>query len=149
MVTLGETGYLDIARQVFSTAARLRDGIAATDGLRVIGRPLFNVAFTTDDPATVDPFHVNDLLISRGWRLNGVQSPPGMHFCVTRPNTEPGVIEQFLADLAEAVAYAQQQPPGTARSGALYGLSGAGEQGVTLARTLLAGALDAFYEPAP
>jgi sphinganine-1-phosphate aldolase len=149
MVTLGEAGYLDIARQVFSTAARLREAIAAIDGLKVIGRPLFNVAFTTDDPATVDPFHVNDLLISRGWRLNGVQSPPGMHFCVTRPNTEPGVIEQFLADLTEAVAYARRQPAGTARSGALYGLSGAGEQGVTLARTLLAGALDAFYEPAP
>ncbi|HET9657465.1 MAG TPA: aspartate aminotransferase family protein [Kineosporiaceae bacterium] len=149
MVSLGEKGYLEIAERVFATAAKLRDGVAATDGLAVIGDPLFNIAFTTTDPAELDIFHVNDFLAQRGWRLNGLQHPPAVHFCVTRPATQEGVVEQFLADLAEAVAYARAQEPGKARSGALYGLSGAGPEGVTMARTLLSGALDAFYEPAP
>jgi sphinganine-1-phosphate aldolase len=149
MVSLGEQGYLQIAERVFATAARLRDGVAAIDGLRVIGDPLFNIAFTTQDPATLDVFHVNDFLTQRGWRLNGLQHPAAVHFCVTRPATADGVVEQFLSDLAGGVAYARTKEPGTARSGALYGLSGAGPEGVTMARTLLSGALDAFYEPAP
>jgi glutamate/tyrosine decarboxylase-like PLP-dependent enzyme len=149
MVSLGEQGYLEIAQRVFATAVKLRDGVAAVDGLRVIGNPLFNIAFTTVDPVALDIFHVNDYLAGKGWRLNGLQFPPAVHFCVTRPATRDGVVEQFLADLTEAVGYARQQQPGTARSGALYGLSGAGAEGVTMARTLLSGALDAFYEPAP
>lgn len=149
MVSLGEAGYLDIARRVFDAAARLRAGVAAIDGLRVIGDPLFNIAFTADDPAELDIFHVNDFVAQRGWRLNGLQNPSAVHFCVTRPTTRAGVVEQFLSDLADGVAYARQQQPGTARSGALYGLSGAGAEGLTMARTLLARALDAFYEPAP
>jgi sphinganine-1-phosphate aldolase len=149
MVSLGERGYTEIAERVFATAARLRDGIAATDGLRVIGNPLFNIAFTTQDPQRLDIFHVNDFLIQRGWRLNGLQHPPAVHFCVTRPATADGVVDKLLDDLAAGVAYARTQEPGKARSGALYGLSGAGPEGVAMARTLLSGALDAFYEPAP
>ncbi len=146
MVSLGEQGYLEIARDIFATAQRLRTGIAAVEGLQVVGNPLFAVAFTSPE---VDIFHVNDFIATRGWRLNGLQAPPGLHFCVTRPNTAAGVVERFLADLADGVADARTRKPGTARSGALYGLSGAGEEGVALARTLLSGALDAFYEPAP
>ena len=44
----------------------------------------------------------------------------GVHFCVTRPNTQPGVVERFAADLAEAVVYAREQQGTPARSGALY-----------------------------
>lgn len=146
MVSLGEQGYLEIARRVFDTAARLRSGVAAIDGLHVLGDPLFIIAFGSDE---VDIFHVNDFVAERGWRLNGLQAPPAVHFCVTRPNTEPGVVDRFLADLADGVDYARTRPSGTARSGALYGLSGAGPDGLTMARTLLSGALDAFYEPAP
>lgn len=149
MVSLGEQGYLEIAERVFATAAKLREAVAAIDGLRVLGEPLFNIAFAAADPAELDIFHVNDFVAQRGWRLNGLQFPPAVHFCVTRPATRDGVIDRFLADLTEGVAHARRQPPGTARSGALYGLSGAGPEGVTMASTLLSGALDAFYEPAP
>ncbi len=152
MVTLGEAGYTDVARRIFATAARLRAGVDAIPGLRVVGEPLFNIAFTADpdDPAgPLDVFVVNDALVAAGWRLNGLQSPPGLHFCVTNPNTAPGVVEAFLADLGAAVAHARDSQAPPARSGALYGLSGAGPEGVQLATTLLSGALDAFYEPAP
>ena len=44
----------------------------------------------------------------RGWRFNGQQYPNAIHMAVTRPQTQPGVVEQFAADLAEAVAYADR-----------------------------------------
>ncbi len=50
-------------------------------------------------------------------------------------------------DLGEAVEYAKNVPEGQApKSGALYGLSGAGPEGIAAVEDLLAGALDAFYD---
>jgi sphinganine-1-phosphate aldolase len=148
MVSLGEAGYLAAARAVLTTADRLRAGVEAVDGLRLIGHSPFVVAFDSTEPG-LDIFIVNDELIERGWRLNGLQSPDGLHFCVTRPNAAPGVADRFVADLAAAVDAARGRQPGSARSGALYGLSGAGPAGVAAARGLLTQALDAFHEPAP
>jgi hypothetical protein len=58
--------------------------------------------------------------------MNGCQHPAGVHFCVTRPNTQDGVVEQFAADLRDAVAYAKDPPESPPRSGALYGAAGGG-----------------------
>ena len=44
----------------------------------------------------------------RGWRFNGQQYPNALHMAVTRPQTQPGVVEAFAADLAEAVDYARE-----------------------------------------
>jgi glutamate/tyrosine decarboxylase-like PLP-dependent enzyme len=121
MVTLGRDGYLAIAADIFRTARELRAAIGEHPELRVLGDPLFNVAFSHVPGSDVDIFHVNDVLGSRGWRLNGLQYPPAVHFCVTRPNTQPGVVERFAADLADAVVIARERRGSPPRSGALYG----------------------------
>jgi glutamate/tyrosine decarboxylase-like PLP-dependent enzyme len=122
MVTIGKDGYRRIAADIFRTAAELRATIEAHPELRVLGDPRFNVAFAAavdDDP--IDIFHVNDHLAAAGWRLNGLQLPPALHFCVTRPNTAPGVVDAFAADLGRAVAVARDLRGTPARSGAVYG----------------------------
>ena len=68
------------------------------------GRPSFLFSFTSDD---FDVYHVNDFLRTRGWRLNGQQYPNALHMDVTRPQTQPGVVERWATDLADAVAYAR------------------------------------------
>ena len=145
MVSFGEEGYLEVARGIFDTAARIRAGIDAIPELEVIGDPSFLVAFRSPD---LDVYHVNDHLIARGWRLNGLHLPAALHFCVTRPNTAPGVAEAFLADLAEAVEYARHPARPSPRSGALYGLGGTPEENQIL-DLLTVAALDAMYEVAP
>ncbi|MDO8364116.1 MAG: aspartate aminotransferase family protein, partial [Actinomycetota bacterium] len=120
MVTLGREGYLAIAGDIFRTAAGLRAAIGALPELQVLGDPFFNVAFTTTAESGLDIFLVNDFLATRNWRLNGLQAPPAVHFCVTRPNTQPGVVDRFAADLAEAVAFARAHTGEPARSGAFY-----------------------------
>ena len=147
MVSLGKSGYVEIAQGIFDTAAKLKHGIEQIPELKIIGDPSFLVAFTSDE---VGIYHVNDALADRGWRMNGLQFPDALHFCITRPNTSPGLIEQFLVDLAESVEVAKGIPEGQApKSGALYGLSGSGPEGVKAVEDLLSGALDAFYDPAP
>ncbi|MDO8391115.1 MAG: aminotransferase class V-fold PLP-dependent enzyme [Actinomycetota bacterium] len=120
MVSLGREGYMAIAADIFRTAAALRAAIEAVPELEVLGDPFFNVAFTTTAASGLDIFLVNDALSTRRWRLNGLQMPPAVHFCVTRPNTQPGVVERFAADLAEAVAHAKANVGTPASSGAFY-----------------------------
>ena len=139
MLSLGEQGYLEIAERIFETAATILSGVAAIPELEVFGDPTFIVAFRGRG---IDIYHVNDFLISKGWRLNALQLPPGLHFCVTRPNTADGVAEAFLADLRDAVEYAKTPGLGPARSGALYGLGGSPEGNEAL-DMLFAAALDA------
>ncbi len=145
MVSLGEAGYLDVAGRIFKTAARIRDGVRSIPELELIGEPTFVVAFRARE---LDIFHVNDHLIEKGWRLNALQLPPALHFCVTRPNTADGVAEAFVSDLQQAVEYAKHPARESPRSGALYGLGGT-PGGNEILDTLFAAALDAMYEVAP
>jgi hypothetical protein len=89
--------------------------------LRLMGRPSFCFSFTSD---AFDIYHVNDFMKQRGWRFNGQQFPSAIHMCVTGPQTQPGVVERFATDLAEAVAYARSPAQPVPRSGALYGGQG-------------------------
>ena len=120
MITLGRDGYAAIANDIFRTAAELRTVIETHDALRVLGDPFFNVAFTTTEKSGLDIFHVNDFLASRRWRLNGLQRPAAVHFCITRPNTQPGVIDRFADDLTQAIEHAREQVGTPAKSGAFY-----------------------------
>ena len=120
MVTLGRSGYRAIAADIFATAAAVRRAVEAVPELRVLGDPFFNVAFSTTEESGLDIFLVNDFLASRRWRMNGLQRPSALHFCITRPNTQPGVVDRFAADLVGAVAYAREKAGTPARSGAFY-----------------------------
>jgi glutamate/tyrosine decarboxylase-like PLP-dependent enzyme len=145
MVTLGEGGYLEIAERIFRAGAEIRAAVEAQPALALVGDPSFCVAWRSDE---VDVYHVNDALKDRGWRMNSLQLPPALHFCVTLPNTGPGVTEAFAADLAAAVAYAQDPPEGGPRSGAMYGGAGTPDGNAQVSE-MLAGVIDAWYEPAP
>jgi sphinganine-1-phosphate aldolase len=143
MVTMGEEGYLSAARAIMKAAETIKVGVAALPELEVLGEPTFLIAFRARE---LDIFQVNDFLASRGWRLNGCQNPAAIHFCVTLPQTAPGVAERFVADLREAVAYAKQPHDEMAKSGAMYGLAGS-PSGREMLDELLFAFLDATYEP--
>ncbi len=123
MVTMGEAGYLKAARRIMRTADAIRAGAAQFPELTIIGQPTYCIAFTSD---AVDIYHVNDFMASRGWRLNGLQRPPGFHLCVTLPQTAPGLAARFVADLADGVAYAKTPPATPPKSGAVYGGAASG-----------------------
>ncbi len=118
MVSLGWEGYLRYARQIFETSYAMQEAVRSHPELRILGRPTFLFSFTSDE---FDVYHVNDFMRPRGWRFNGQQYPNALHMAVTRPQTQPGVVEAFAADLAEAVAYARQHAGEPAQSSAIYG----------------------------
>ncbi len=118
MVHLGRSGYRRYAQSIFEVATAMTAAVRAHPSLRVIGSPSFLFSFTSDE---FDVYHVNDFLRTRGWRLNGQQYPNALHMAVTRPQTQPGVVERWRIDLADAVAYAQARAGTPAQSGAIYG----------------------------
>ncbi len=118
MVSLGREGYLEIAKKIFETSYAMQKHVARHPELRMMGIPTFCFSFTSDD---FDIYHVNDFMRERGWRFNGQQYPNAIHMCVTGPQTQPGVVDAFGADLAEAVKYAKNPALEAAKSGAIYG----------------------------
>ncbi len=121
MVATGEDGYLDATRRILETATTIREGVAAIPELRVLGDPLFVIAFASD---VVDVYRVLDGMASKGWSLNGLHKPPAVHICVTLRHTEPGVADRFLEDLRAAVADARDHPPTADGMAPVYGLAG-------------------------
>ena len=121
MVTLGKEGYLERARKIFETAFTMQKSVTRHPELRLMGSPTFCFSFTSD---AFDIYHLNDFMKDRGWRFNGQQYPSAIHMCVTGPQTQPGLAEEFDRDLAEAVAYAKKPARSIAKSGALYGGQG-------------------------
>jgi glutamate/tyrosine decarboxylase-like PLP-dependent enzyme len=120
LVTTGRDGYLDAAGRILAAAAQIKAGIAEIDGLHVLGDPLFNVAFTSDE---LDVYRVMDAMSARGWSLNGLHRPPALHMCTTLRHTEPGVVERLLDDLAAAVAEVRDQPEAEGGMAPVYGMA--------------------------
>jgi len=118
MVSLGREGYLKYAKAIFETSSAMQDAIRSHPELRIMGAPSFLFSFTSDE---FDIYLVNDYLRTKGWRMNGQQYPNAIHMAVTRPQTQPGVVEQWSVDLADAVDYAQANRNESAKSGAIYG----------------------------
>ena len=118
MVSLGRSGYLAYAKQIFDTAARMQEAVRSHPELQIIGSPTFLFSFTSAD---FDIYLINDFMRERGWRFNGQQYPNALHMAVTRPQTADGVAESFAVDLADAVAYAKEHADETPFSGAVYG----------------------------
>jgi sphinganine-1-phosphate aldolase len=118
MVSLGREGYRRYAKAIFETSAAMQEKVRAHPELRILGEPTFLFAFTSEE---FDIYHVNDEMKRRGWRFNGLQYPNALHMAVTRPQTQPGVVDAFGSDLDEAVAYARERGDQPAESAALYG----------------------------
>jgi len=142
MVSMGEEGYLKAAKAIMDTADKMRAGIAKIPELRIMGKSTFLISITSD---LLNPYFVNDYLEKKGWRMNGCQNPPGFHFCVTLPSTQPGIADEFVKDLADGVKFAKDPPYETPKTGFLYGM-GATSDGREMLRQGLKGYVDAGYE---
>lgn len=121
LLSMGEDGYVDATRRILETGAAVRTGIDAIDGLRVLGEPLWVIAFASDE---VDIYEVMARMAQRGWSLNGLHHPPAVHIAVTLRHTIDGVAERFLSDLT-GVVEAVRRDGGSATTGAapMYGMA--------------------------
>jgi glutamate/tyrosine decarboxylase-like PLP-dependent enzyme len=144
MRSLGRKGYLEKAKKLFDTAFAMQDAVTSHPELKLMGKPTFCFSFSSD---AFNIYHVNDFMKTRGWRFNGQQNPDAIHMCVTGPQTQPGVVDAFKTDLADAVAHAKSHANEKPHSGGVYGGGGGAEMAnPAFAKLFLTGAMDAFVE---
>jgi glutamate/tyrosine decarboxylase-like PLP-dependent enzyme len=108
MQRFGVDGYRELAARTHEAFTRMRDGIAAMPELKVLGEPtgpLLAYGSTTPD---VNIFAVGDQMDARGWQVNRLQFPDGLHAMVTASHLR--VVDDYLRDLREAVATVRADP---------------------------------------
>ncbi|MGE5643680.1 MAG: pyridoxal phosphate-dependent decarboxylase family protein [Byssovorax cruenta] len=120
LTSIGAQGYVDATRRILETAETIRRGIRSIPELRVLGDPLFVIAFASD---TLDIYKVLEAMSRKKWSLNGLHKPSCVHLCVTLRHTQAGVAEQFLHDLQESVAYVKQHPEEKGTMAPVYGMA--------------------------
>jgi sphinganine-1-phosphate aldolase len=96
---IGREGYRKLAGEVMETALKIRKGIESIDGLQILGDPgMTLLAFTSRNG---DIFNIGEALSRKGWYLDRLQFPEGLHMTINRLNV--GMEEEFLKDLGEIV----------------------------------------------
>ncbi|KAI4271570.1 MAG: hypothetical protein LQ337_005913 [Flavoplaca oasis] len=136
LMSVGEKGYIESCHSIVGAAKKIETAIredpALKDDLKVMGKPLVSVvAF---DSPTLNIYDIADSMSAKGWHLNALQNPPGMHVAVTLPIVK--VVDKLLEDLAFVVEDEKERErvrivegkgkKGRARgdSAALYGVAG-------------------------
>jgi len=121
MQHLGQSGYRDLAARTAEAVDRLCAGIEAIAGLRLLAVPQGPLlAYGSADPA-LNIFAVGDQMQARGWTINRVQKPDGLHAMVTAAHL--AVVDDYLADLRASVDTVRARPELARQGGAAtYGL---------------------------
>jgi sphinganine-1-phosphate aldolase len=143
MVSLGRQGYLDATRSILETADWIKGEIQAIPELRILGEPLWVIAFTSD---VIDIYRVLDEMTHRHWSLNGLFNPPAVHLCVTLRHTQPGVKERFIQDLRESISTVRRESDNGEQKIPIYGVA-AGMPFRGLVTDLLKQYMDMLYKP--
>ena len=114
MMHLGHAGYLELAERTLEATRRVRAGIEAVDGLRVLGAPQANVmALAAEEGSGVDVFVVSDELRANGWfltpQLRYGPSPRNLNLIVDAGSAEGA--DGLVAALEAGVAAARGRGP--------------------------------------
>jgi glutamate/tyrosine decarboxylase-like PLP-dependent enzyme len=118
---MGVEGYCALTEKALQACDKLKAGIAAIDGLKVIGSEHCTIVTWTSAAKDVDVYAVADQLEDRGWHVDRQQHPACVHLTVTA-NHLP-IVDDYLRDLAAAVAHVRAHPEVKSRgNAAMYGM---------------------------
>ena len=117
----GASGYRELASRTDEAVDRLCAGIGAIPGLRLLAVPQGPLLAYGSADSQVNIFAVGDQMQARGWTINRVQKPDGLHAMVTARHLE--VVEDYLADLRASVDIVRARPELARQGGAAtYGM---------------------------
>ena len=159
LMNQGESGYLAACGQIVGAAKRFETSIrqhpSLQEDLIVCGKPLVSVvAFQTKKSSGLNIYDIVDALSARGWHLNALQNPPGLHVAFTLPLVPATdkltedlitVVEEEREKERVRIVEGKNKAIGAGDSAALYGVAGALPD-KTLVRGLAGGFLDTLYK---
>jgi len=120
MKALGWSGYLELTRVVMDTTKALLDGIRTIPELEILGEPEMSVFAYRSKTLKVNIFAVGDQMEERGWHIDRLQRPDGLHAMVTPLHRR--IVDQYIDDLRSSVEHVKSNPSLTLKgNAALYG----------------------------
>ncbi|OCH93737.1 PLP-dependent transferase [Obba rivulosa] len=142
---MGHSGYLESCKSIVSAARRIaRAIIEEIPELYVLGNPPASVVAFASKSADINVLEVGDAMSRKGWHLNGLSRPAAVHIAVTRL-TVPKV-DEFVADLKDAVREARLAPSGKGTMVTLYGLGSSSAVGPKLVGRVAEMFLDTLFK---
>ncbi|XP_053976803.1 sphingosine-1-phosphate lyase [Hylaeus volcanicus] len=122
LMYFGYNGYVEATQKIINTTRYIEQKLRKMDGIFIFGTPATSViALGSND------FHIyrlSEALNTKGWSLNTLQFPSGIHLCVTYVHTEPGVADQFLKDVETELSILLKNPETHVEGKlAIYGMS--------------------------
>lgn len=122
MMKFGTEGYVESTRKIISTAQKIESGLRNIPGLYVMGKPELSVVAVSSRDFNI--YRLSNEMTKKGWHLNDLQKPAGMHISVTMLHTQEGVAERFVMDVRQSVEAIMKDPDLPLEGiSALYGMS--------------------------
>lgn len=122
LLSFGLEGYVEATKNIVDTTKYIEQGLRKIDNIFIYGTPAVSVVGIGSKK--FDIYRLSQLLAERGWHLNALQFPPGIHICVTRLHTHAGVADRFVNDVRECVAEVMKAPTAPAEGKmAIYGVA--------------------------
>ena len=117
----GIDGYQQLAAETLQAVNKIKQAIKEIPELEIMGNPQGPLlAYQSCDP-NVNIFAVGDQMDDKGWKVNKNQKPDGLHAMVTAQHLK--VVDEYIADLKEAVATVKANPDLANQGGAAtYGM---------------------------
>ena len=112
VTSIGDDGYLDLARRALEAVDAIVAGIGRIGALRVVAAPESTLLAVATD-GTCDVFTITDAMSRAGWHVQPQMSyggqPPTIHLSVSAATADH--VEEFLQELEKAVAGAVETGP--------------------------------------
>lgn len=119
--SLGEEGYLNVAKKVMGAVEQLKTEINAIPETEILSKPCMNLISYSTINNKPDIFVIADFMEERGWLMDRQQFPNSIHLTVMHHHIP--IIPNYIQDLKEAIQYAKAHPEATSKgNAALYGL---------------------------
>lgn len=118
----GFDGYVESTKAIIDTARHIESKIRSMKGIFVFGTPATSVVAMGSTEFEI--YRLSDALNKKGWNLNTLQFPSGIHICVTLMHTKPGVADNFINDVDSVVKELMKNPEKPVEGKmAIYGVS--------------------------
>ncbi|KAI0268820.1 PLP-dependent transferase [Gloeopeniophorella convolvens] len=142
---MGEDGYTASCRDIVGAAKAIELAIQTSfPELYILGKPPASVvAFGSRSP-DLNVLELGDRMSKKGWHLNALQNPPGLHIACTRLTVS--MVDQFVQDLKDAVWDTKGSPAGKGTMVSLYGLGNSSAIGPQMVGSLISAFMDALYQ---
>ncbi|KAG5885772.1 hypothetical protein JTB14_031208 [Gonioctena quinquepunctata] len=122
LLNFGKDGYIEATREIIHTTRYIEKGLRRMKGIFIFGQPATSVVAIGSKDFEI--YRLSTALKDKGWNLNILQFPSGIHICVTHMHTQAGVADKFLEDVGSAVAEIMKTPSDPVEGKmALYGVA--------------------------